>query len=147
MTAAQTAAVVCRSSTGTTRSLALEIGHELTEMGVETTVASVGEIDPAELASVDVLLTGCWTNGWFVVHQHPDEPWLAFARDLPVLDHARVALFTTYKITVGGMFRRMRDRLRSRVRCVDLEIASRDGHLTASQREALARFVGAWSSG
>jgi flavodoxin len=141
MTTARRAAVIYRSSTGTTRALATEIATELRTRGLETTVASVGEVDPNVLVSVDFLVTGCWTNGWLVVHQHPDEPWLAFARELPVLDNAHVALFTTYKVRVGGMFAKMRDRLGSKVRGVDLEIASRDGHLTAEHRAALGRFV------
>jgi flavodoxin len=145
MTAKRTAAVVYRSSSGTTRALALEIGDELRARGIETTVASVGEVETAKLASVDFLITGCWTNGWLVVHQHPDEPWLAFARDLPVLDRARVALFTTYKVRVGGMFQRMRERVAAKVAGVDLEIASRDGHLTAEHRASLDRFIGASS--
>ena len=143
MTATRTAAVVYRSSTGTTRALAIEIGNELRAKGLETTVASVGEVDAAGLASADFLVTGCWTSGWLFVHQHPDEPWLAFARDLPILDVAHVALFTTYKIRVGGMFQRMRERLAAKISGVELEIASRDGHLTAAQRASLARFVGA----
>jgi flavodoxin len=143
MTARRTAAVVYRSSTGTTRALAIEIGDQLRAKGIETTVASVGEVDGARLAQVDFLVTGCWTNGWFVVHQHPDEPWVAFARDLPVIDGTHVALFTTYKVRVGGMFHRMRERLTAKVSGVELEIASRDGHLTDAQRASLDRFVGA----
>ena len=78
MSSPRRAAIVYRSSTGTTRALATEIADELRARGVETTVTSVGEVDPNALASVDFLLTGCWTNGWLVVHQHPDDPWLAF---------------------------------------------------------------------
>ena len=51
--------------------------------GLEASVVSVGECDIGSLAAVDFLLLGCWTNGLFVIGQHPDEPWLAFARDLP----------------------------------------------------------------
>jgi flavodoxin len=142
MSRPRTAAVIYRSSTGTTRALALEIGNELRAKGIETRITSVGEVDATSLASVDFLVTGCWTNGWLVVHQHPDEPWLAFARNLPVLDGAHVALFTTYKVRVGGMFQRMRERLAAKVSGVDLEIASRDGHLSDQQRAALDRFVG-----
>jgi flavodoxin len=143
MTVKRTAAVIYRSSTGTTRALAMEIANELRARGIETTVASVGEVDSASLASVDFFVTGCWTNGWFVIHQHPDEPWLAFVRDLPALDAAHVALFTTYKLRVGGMFERMREQLAAKVSGVELEIASRDGHLTAAHRASLERFIGA----
>ena len=103
-----TAAVVYRSATGTTRRLAEEIGAHLESRGVTTTVQSVGDADPAALAGVDLVLLGCWTSGLFVVAQHPDEPWLAFVRELPALGKARVGLFTTYKLATGSMFGRMR---------------------------------------
>jgi flavodoxin len=138
-----TAAIVYRSHTGTTRRLADEIAEHLRTRGVEATVASVGEVDIRSLADVDFLLLGCWTNGLFVVHQHPDEPWLAFARDLPALSHPRVGLFTTYKLVTGTMFARMRAALAGKIPQMDFELKSRSGHLSAAGRQALDRFVGA----
>ena len=136
-----TAAVVYRSATGTTRRLAEEIGAHLESRGIATTVQSVGDADPASLASVDLVLLGCWTSGLFVVAQHPDEPWMAFARELPDLGHARVGLFTTYKLATGSMFAKMRAAVGSRATRIDLELKSRDGHLSDAGRLALDRFV------
>ncbi len=136
-----TAAVVYRSATGTTRRLAEEIGVHLESRGVTTTVQSVGDVDPASLAGVDLVLLGCWTSGLFVVAQHPDEPWMAFVRDLPTLAHARVGLFTTYKLATGSMFARMRAALGANAGDIDLELKSRDGHLSDAGRLALDRFV------
>jgi flavodoxin len=137
-----TAFVVYRSATGTTRRLAEEIGAHLASRGLTTTVQSVGEADPASLAGADVVLLGCWTSGLFVVAQHPDEPWMAFVRVLPPLGGSRVGLFTTYKLATGSMFARMRAALGSRVGRVDLELKSRDGHLSEAGRQALDRLVG-----
>jgi flavodoxin len=137
-----TAAVVYRSRTGTTRRYAEAIGDHLTGRGIETVVVSVGECDASSLATVDHLLLGCWTNGWFVIRQHPDEPWLALARDLPRLDHAKVGLFATYTLATGSMFARMRAAIAGRVREPELELRSRDGRLSDSDRAALDRFVG-----
>jgi flavodoxin len=138
-----TAAVVYRSHTGTTRQLAEEIAAHLRDRGIDALVSSVGDRDLARLADVDYLLLGCWTNGWFVIHQHPDEPWLAFARDLPVLERPRVGLFTTYRLATGSMFAKMREKLVGKVPRVELELKSRDGHLSSAGRAALDRFVGA----
>jgi flavodoxin len=138
-----TAVIVYRSATGTTRRLAEEIGAHLASRGVDVAVRSVGACDPASLADADILLLGCWTSGLLVVGQHPDEPWLAFVRDLPTLGQARVGLFTTYKIATGSMFRRMRSALGARVGSVDLELKSRDGHLHHGGQVALDRFIGA----
>ena len=137
-----TAAVVYRSATGTTRRLAEEIGAHLESRGVATTVGSVGDADPAALAAADIVLLGCWTSGLFVVAQHPDEPWMAFVRDVPSLANARVGLFTTYKLATGSMFPRMRNALAGKADRIDLELKSRNGHLSDAGRQALDRFLG-----
>jgi flavodoxin len=137
-----TATVVYRSATGTTRRLAEEIGAHLESRGLTTTVQSVGDCDPASLAGADLVLLGCWTSGLFVVAQHPDEPWMAFVRDVPVLAGARVGLFTTYKLATGSMFAKMRAAVGSRATRIDLELKSRDGHLSDAGRLALDRFIG-----
>ena len=137
-----TAAVVYRSAGGTTRQLAEEIGEHLRTKGFDTTVQSVGDADAAALAHADLVLLGCWTSGMFVVAQHPDEPWLAFVRDLPTLARAHVGLFTTYRLATGSMFARMRAALDTRVPHVDLELKSRGGHLSDTGRDALDRFAG-----
>jgi flavodoxin len=137
-----TAAIVYRSATGTTRGLAEEIGAHLASRGLDVAVNSVGECDPTSLAGADIVLLGCWTSGYLVVGQHPDEPWLAFVRDLPALGGSRVGLFTTYKLATGSMFRRMRAALGSRVGPVDLELKSRDRHLSHEGRAALDRLIG-----
>jgi sulfite reductase alpha subunit-like flavoprotein len=137
----RTAVVVYRSRTGKTRSYAEEIGDHLRTKGVETRVSSVGDCDMDQLAAVDYLLLGCWTNGLFVVLQHPDEPWLAFVRELPRDLRARVGLFTTYLLLTGSMFSKMRDALAGKVATTALELKSRDGHLSARDRRALDAFV------
>ena len=137
-----TAAVVYRSATGTTRRLAEEIGAHLETRGITTTVQSVGDADPVALAGVDLVLLGCWTSGLLVVAQHPDAPWMAFVRDLPALGPARVGLFTTYKLATGSMFGRMRTALAGKADRIDLELKSRDGHLSDAGRQALDRFLG-----
>jgi len=135
------AAVVYRSHSGVTRRYAEEIAGHLRGCGVDTTVASVGECDTRSLAEVDLLLLGCWTSGLFVIRQHPDQPWVAFAREIPALPHARVALFTTYRLATGGMFRRMQAELPPGVPEPALTLRSRDGRLSEADGTALDRFV------
>ena len=137
-----TAVVVYRSATGTTRRFAEEIGAHLGSRGVATTVLSVGDADPASLDHVDLVLLGCWTSGLFIVAQHPDQPWMAFVRDMPTLGSARVGLFTTYKLATGSMFAKMRAALATKAGPIGLELKSRDGHLSDAGRIALDRFIG-----
>jgi sulfite reductase alpha subunit-like flavoprotein len=137
----KTAAVVYRSHSGRTRQYAEEIAAHLRTLGVDAQVSSVGECDVTRLATVDYLLTGCWTNGLFVVLQHPDEPWLAFVRDLPSITRPRVGLFTTYQLLTGSMFARMRAALVGKTQAPSLELKSRSSRLSEADRQALARFV------
>ncbi len=138
----RTAAVVYRSRTGTTRRYAEAIGAHLASRGLDVRVASIGDCDMASLATVDHLLLGCWTNGLIVVRQHPDQPWLDFARELPANPNGHVGLFITYKWVTGTMFAKMRERLTGRIAAPSLELKSRDGSLSEPDRVALDRFIG-----
>ena len=139
--AARTAAVIYRSHTGRTRQYAEEIAAYLVERGVDARVSSVGDCDMSQLANVDYLLLGCWTEGLFVIFQHPDQPWLAFVRDLPRLTRPRVALFTTYQLVTGSMFAKMREALAGKTPAVSLELKSRSSRLSERDRQALDRFI------
>jgi flavodoxin len=137
------AIVVYRSHSGVTRRYAEEMAGFLNGHGVAAEVVSVGECEMASLATADFLLLGCWTSGLFVVAQHPDEPWLAFVRDMPALvgPRPRVALFTTYKLRTGSQFPRMRAALAGKTAEPQLQLQSRDGRLSERDRQALEQFV------
>jgi flavodoxin len=135
-----TACVVYRSATGTTRRLAESMAALLRERGLEVTLASVGEADPAQVAGADVVLLGCWTSGYLVVAQHPDQPWVDFVRGLPPL-RGRVGLFTTYKLATGSMFPRMRAALAGKADTIGVELRSRDGRLGPAHRLAIDGFL------
>lgn len=137
------AVIVYRSVTGTTRALAEEIGAFLASRGIEPQVVSVGECDVEALRDVDYLMLGCWTGGLMIVGQHPDQPWVAFARALPTLTGPRVGLFTTYKLATGGMFAQMRRHLTDRAPAPRLELKSRSGRLSEANRRALEEFISA----
>jgi flavodoxin len=140
------AIVVYRSHTGVTRRYGEEIAALLESRGVATTVTSVGECDMAALKDAEYLFLGCWTSGLFVVMQHPDEPWLAFVRDMPKLPSTaeggpKVALFTTYKLRTGSQFPRMRSALAGKTSPPLLELKSRDGTLSPRDDEAIELFI------
>ena len=132
------AAIVYCSDTWTTAGLADDIASELRERGIETLVGAIGEVDRGAIASADYVFLGCWTHGWFVVNQHPVQAWVDWAHGLPRLEHARVALFTTYKVRTGSMFPRMRRELRSPAPAVDTG-AQGQGHPPHSQGPRRAR--------
>lgn len=138
---AKTATIVYRSRSGTTRRLAEEIGAFLGERGIEPTVVSVGDSDVARVGEADFLFLGCWTNGLMIIAQHPDQPWIDFARDLPPIHSSRVGLFTTYKLATGSMFSQMRKHLAGKAPTIDLELKSRNGRLSDRNRRELERFL------
>ena len=138
--------VVYRSHTGVTRRYGEQIAAFLELKGVSATVTSVGECDMAALKNAEYLFLGCWTSGLFVVMQHPDEPWLAFVRDMPKLPSTadggpKVALFTTYKLRAGSQFAKMRTALAGKTSRPELELKSRDGRLSPRDDEALELFI------
>ncbi len=135
------AAIVYRSRTGTTRRLAEEIGAFLATRNVEPIVVSIADCDVRALGDVDYLFLGCWTDGLMVVLQHPDQPWIEFARTLSPIAGPRVGLFTTYKLATGSMFAQMRKHLASRIPAIGLELKSRSGRLSEADKQALERFV------
>jgi flavodoxin len=135
------AVVVYRSHSGVTRRYGEEIAAALARRGIQASVISVGDCDFATLAEADYLLLGCWTSGLFFVLQHPDEPWLAFVRDMPEVRGARVGLFTTYKLVTGSQFPRMRAALEGKTNPAELELKSRNGHLSTADERALENFI------
>ena len=135
------AIVVYRSHSGVTRRYGDEIAEHLRKRGLAAAVVSVGECDFASLADADYLLLGCWTSGLFVIRQHPDEPWLAFVRDMPETKRPKVALFTTYKLATGSQFAKMRAALAGKTRAPELELKARGSALSEGDRAALDRFI------
>jgi flavodoxin len=135
------AVVVYRSHSGVTRRYGEAIAAFLTARGVESQVVSVGECEMATLAGADYLLLGCWTSGLFVVRQRPDEPWLAFVREMPATPQPKVALFTTYQLRTGSQFPKMRAALVGKTAAPQLELKSRGGRLSAEDERALERFI------
>ena len=101
------AAIIVNSKTGTTRQYAEEISKYLKSRGLDTQVTSIQAYSEDMLNNVDYVLFGCWTNGLMVILQHPEKIWVDFAAKLPSMPDVKVALFTTYKILTGSMFRNM----------------------------------------
>lgn len=138
----KTALIIYQSKKGTTRRLGNEIGRFLSDTGVRTRTLSIEECTESILASADYLFLGCWTKGWMVVNQHPDAPWTRWARRVEIADGVKVALFTTYKLATGSMFRRMRRQLNGHGDQAELEIKSRDGSLPDDQARIISQFIG-----
>ncbi|RPI00258.1 MAG: hypothetical protein EHM72_09745 [Calditrichaeota bacterium] len=135
------AVIIYHSKTGITKRYAKEIENYLKTKGLETHLASIQDYQPQMQAGAQYVLLGCWTSGLMVVLQHPDKLWKRFAAGLPAMPEARIALFTTYKLLTGSMFNNMRRLLEGKFTPPFLELKSRRGELSMSDKAALDAFI------
>ena len=135
------AAIIVNSKTGTTRQYAEEINKYLKSKGLDTQVTSIQAYSQDMLNNVDYVLFGSWTNGLMVILQHPEKEWVNFAAKLPSKPDLKVALFTTYKILTGSMFRNMYKQLKGKFATPSLELKSRNGSLSEKDKQALENFI------
>ena len=137
----KTAAIFYHSKTGTTKRYAEEISKYLQSKGLDTQVTSIQAYSEDMLNNVDYVLFGCWTNGLMVILQHPEKIWVDFAAKLPSKRDVKVALFTTYKILTGSMFRNMYKELKGKFATPSLELKSRNGSLSEKDKQALENLI------
>ena len=137
----KTAVIVYHSKTGTTKKYAEEISKYLKSKGLDTQVTSIQAYSEDMLNNVDYVLFGCWTNGLMVILQHPEKKWGDFAAKLPSIPDVKVALFTTYKILTGSMFRNMYKQLKGKFATPSLELESRNGSLSEEDKQAIENFI------
>ena len=135
------ASIIVKSKTGTTRQYADEISEYLKSKGLDSQVASIQDYSEDMLNDADYVFFGCWTSGLMVILQHPEKIWVEFAVKLPSKPDAKVALFTTYKILTGSMFRNMYKHLKGKFATPSLELKSRNGSLSEKDKQALENLV------
>jgi flavodoxin len=133
--------IIYNSHTGTTRALARNIGTFLQSEEHEVEVASIDSYDREFILQADLVLLGCWTSGLFFIAQHPDRSWKIFASRLPDLRGKKLVLFTTYKLAVGSMFRRMEAHLKGKCDPPLARIKVRGREIPENQRELLSRLA------
>jgi hypothetical protein len=76
-----------------------------------------------------------------VMLQHPDKEWKDFAAKLPSMPSAKLVFFTTYKILTGSMFKNMFKQLKGKFAAPSLELKSRNGFLSAQDKEKLDSII------
>lgn len=138
------AVILFNSKTGTTGKYAREIGQYIETQGVEVAISSIQgyKYDQSILDNADYVLLGCWTSGLMIILQHPETVWQEFAAKLPNMPNTKLALFTTYKILTGSMFRNMYKVLDGKFAKPSLELKSRNGLLSGDDKKAIDNFVG-----
>ena len=135
------AVIVYQSRTGITEKFGNEISKYISGKGIDTQTLSAKEYKSGIAEQADYLLLGCWTAGFLLLFQHPDMVWKQFAGKLPKLADKKVALFTTYKIATGSMFKSMKKHL-GKADSDLVELRSKRGILSEENKAALERFLG-----
>lgn len=135
------AVIIYHTRTGTTKRYAEAIGEYLESKGIDVIVTSTIAFQAEIMENVDYVFLGCWTSGLLVIGQHPEKLWVNFTARLPEMPDAKLALFTTYKILTGSMFRKMYAHLKTKFAKRSLDLKSRDGTLSAADKLALDEFI------
>jgi flavodoxin len=133
------AIIIYQSKTGITKRFAEEIASYLNEKGIQSKYLSVNDCSNGEAEKADIVLLGCWTAGFMLLFQHPDRTWIRFAKQLPNMKPKKTALFTTYKIATGSMFKSMRKHLADKGN-FSVELKSRNGKLTDQNKDILDKL-------
>ena len=129
------------SKTGITRKYASEIDTFLRANQTESIMQNIHDVNPEDAGLADLVLLGAWCHGLFIFLQHPDKPWVEFARKLPDLSGKKVALFTTYKLATGSMFKKMRKQLKLGENQPIEIFKSKNGSLSEEDKERLLSWV------
>ena len=136
------ALILYNSKTGTTKKLGEDIHEFLCENNIISDIKSIDEVTDFTFPGIDYFFLGCWTSGLFVVMQRPEKLWVEFAKKLPVIDSTRTALFTTYMLSTGSMFRNMKKHLKYEKKTNTFpEIKSRNGYLPEYYKDLIKKFI------
>ena len=135
------AIVIYHSKTGTTKNYGEAIGVYLQGKGIDTHVTSTTVFREEMLNGADYIFFGCWTSGLMIMLQKPEQSWIEFAESLPSKKDTKVALFTTYKILTGSMFRNMYNELKGKFTPPTLELKARGQVLSEKNRQDIDHFI------
>jgi len=134
------AAVIYQSKTGTTRKYANEIRVFLESKNIETLLYSIDDFQSGFLKEVEFLFLGCWTKGLMIISQKHDREWMEFASRLDPDPKIKTALFATYKIRTGSMFRKMAGVLNSYSKSY-ANLSSKDGTLSKNDKAVICDLI------
>lgn len=133
------ALIVVQSKNNTTKRFGEEIAEFLLNRGLTAELIPINSFEPRKLEGADYLLLSGWRNG--SLFSRTDNEWVSFVKRLPTLNGIKTALFATYKIFPGSMFRKMKRYLREKTDNLAFAFKSRDGYLTVSDKLDLNDFI------
>ena len=136
------ALIIVQNKNSRTKKFGEEITEFLLNRGLSAELIPINSFEPQKLEGTDYLLLSGGNNGSLLSLKQLDNEWISFVKRLPTLNGIKTALFTTYKIFPGGMFRKMRKYLREKTDNLSFAFKSRDGSLSVSDKLDLNDFIG-----
>ena len=133
------ALIIVESKNSTTKRFGEEIAEFLLSRGLSAELVPINSFEPKKLEGADYLLLSGWRNG--SIFSRTDNEWISFVKRLPTLNGIRTALFATYKIFPGRMFRTMKKYLKEKTDNLAFAFKSRDGYLSVSDKLELNDFI------
>lgn len=136
------ATVLYYSHTGRTAAYAREIAMYLWSKSLDVSLSSISDFDRHRLLNSDIVLSGCWTCGWFVIGQHPHRKWVDFSKSVAdFMDERKIMFFTTYKIRTGSMHRKMQKTISITGKRKTGFLKSKTARLTDEDKTKLDTFI------
>lgn len=133
------ALIVVQNKNNTTRKFGEEIAEFLLNRGLAAELIPINNFEPKNLEGADYLLLSGWRNG--SMFSKSDNEWISFVKRLPTLNGIKTALFDTYKIFPGGLFRKMKRYLKEKTDNLSFTFKSSDGSLSVSDKLDLNDFI------
>lgn len=100
--------IVYQSRKITTKKFAEEIAKRVKRIKGSVTVKSMEETTANDIRQCDLLFLGARTVGKYVFGQKPDKEWVEYVQSMPEDIGKKTVLFTTYDISSGRVFQRMK---------------------------------------
>jgi flavodoxin len=133
------ALIIVENKNGTNKKFGEEIAKFLLNRGLSAELIPINSFEPKKLEGADYLLLSGWNNG--ILFSRTDNDWVTFVKRLPTLNGIKTALFATYKLFPGGMFRSMKKYLGEKTDNLAFAFKSRDGSLSISDKLDLNDFI------
>jgi len=133
------ALIIVQNKNNTTRKFGEEIAQFLLNRGLSAELIPINSFEPKKLEGADYLLLSGWKNGF--LFSRTDSEWISFVKRLPTLNGIKTALFATYKVFPGGIFRSMKKYLRGKTDNLSFTFKSSDGSLSVSDKLELNDFI------
>ena len=133
------ALIIVQNKNNSTKRFGEQIAEFLFKRGLTAELIPINSFEPNKLNGADYLLVGGWSNG--SIFSRTNNEWESFVQKLPTLNGVKTALFATYKIFPGSIFKKMRKYLKGKTDNLSFDLKSRDGYLSVSDKLDLNDFI------